>query len=159
MNEFCQKINTDCRKFITTQDEFQNNINTKLDELSDFIESSMSHQNSPVDHNINHNSATNDVPYKPPQQTKLNDISNPTKNFEDYKQNFICDEVCSVLSDFITDKQTLSNSMAGLLFHTQYSEPYPYPGAPESEPQPLPAEIKPISKIEDAYPNLDTYQY
>ena len=65
MNEFCQKINTVCRKFITTPDEFQESINKKLDKLSEFIEFSTTPQNSQVD-NINHNRATDDVPYKPP---------------------------------------------------------------------------------------------
>ena len=151
MNGFCQKIATNCREFITKQEEFEKTINTKLDNFSDFIGSCTVPQNRPVDNLAGSGYSAPKAPNVPKST-----FYNPTKSFESCDENFIDGELSQKISNFLDNSEQFKYNVENGHSVITFGEPYHYTGSKASQekteiPDPFITLIKTIkSKFPDS---------
>ena len=153
MNQFCQNIATNCRTFITKQDEFENNINNKLDKLSDFIVSTTTTQNCPANSLPNLAGSGYTAP-KAPDVSKPS-FNNPTKCFESCEENFIGGGLSQQITSYLDNCEQFKYNVENGHSVISFGEPYHYTGSKSSQektdiPEPF---ITLIKAIKPEHPN------
>ena len=114
-------------------------LQAKLDSFSDISSNVIEHAVPPMN-------AKFPINHKP-----LSDIKNPTKHVEDNKPDFIDENLCTELMDFL-QKEAKFTKLKGRSV-TTYGEAYPYPGSPPAKSTPIPPIINQIiNKIEGDFP-------